>query len=201
MVSPSNQVLVAHQSVMQSSLSRARYFYLKEDLRKFSIPKSSNSFFIEDAFCGKIPNTLVICFIPSDALSGRIQKNPYSFKHFKLTHLNVSLSGRPSPSGPLSFDFENGKYIKGYMDLYSGKMDAASNSQRITLNEFTRGFSIFRVVLNSHSETDHFPAIRDGSLRLECRFAEQLQESIIMLAHITMPGSFDVDYTRGIHLG
>ena len=201
MVSPSNQVLVAHQEVMQSSLSRARYFYLKEDLRKFAIPKSSNSFFIEDAFCGKIPNSLVICFVPSDSLSGSMRKNPYSFKHFKLTYLNVSLSGRPSPCGPLSFDFENGKYIKGYKDLYSGKTGPATNDQRITLNEFTRGFSIFRVVLNSQSDSEHFPAIRDGSVRLECRFAEQLQESIVMLAHITMPSSFDVDYTRGIHLG
>ena len=199
LISPSNQVLVAHQAVMQSNLSRARYFYLKEDIRKFSIPQNSNSFFIEDAFNGKVPNSLTICFIASDALTGRMSKNPYVFNHFKLTYLNVSISGRPSPAGALSYDFENGKYIRGYMDLYSGKVGSGSNSQRITLEEFTNGYSIFRVVLNPQNESEHFPSVREGSVRLECRFAEQLKESVIMLAHITQPSSYEIDYTRGVH--
>ena len=199
MISPSNQVLVAHQEVMQSNLSRARYFYLKEDIRKFSIPQASNSIFIEDAFHGKVPNTLTVCFIASDAMTGRMQKNPYNFRHFKLTYLNVSISGRPSPAGALSYDFENGKYIRGYMDLYSGKTGPPSNSHRITLEEFTNGYSIFRVVLNPQNEGEHFPSVREGSVRIECRFAEQLKESVIMLAHITQPGSYEIDYTRLVH--
>ena len=62
MITPSNQVLVGHQEVMQSNLSRAKYFYLKEDLRKFSISAGSNSFFVEDAFNGKIPSQLSLFF-------------------------------------------------------------------------------------------------------------------------------------------
>ena len=199
MITPSNQVLVGHQEVMQSNLSRAKYFYLKEDLRKFSISAGSNSFFVEDAFNGKIPSQLSLFFVPSDALSGRMHKNPYAFKHFNLTYLNVSISGRPSPTGALSFDFKNGKYIKGYMDLYSGKSTPASNSQRITLEEFKDGYSIFRIILNDQNESEHFPSSREGSLRLECRFAEQLEESVIMLAHITLPGMLEIDYQRAIH--
>ena len=199
MISPSSQVLVAHQSVMQNNLSRARYFYLKEDIRKYSISAGSNAFYIEDAFNGKVPNKLVLFFIASDALAGRMHKNPYSFEHFKLTYLNVSISGRPSPAGALSYDFENGKYIRGYMDLYSGKQGPACNSQRITLEEFTSGYSIFRVILNTQSESEHFPSAREGSVRLECRFAEQLEESIIMMAHITLPGCYEIDFNRTVH--
>ena len=199
MITPSNQVLVGHQEVMQSNLSRAKYFYLKEDLRKFNISAGSNSFFVEDAFNGKIPSQLSLFFLSSDALTGRMHKNPYSFKHFNLTYLNVSISGRPSPTGALSFDFKNGKYIKGYRDLYSGKNTPATNSQRITLEEFKEGYSIFRIILNDQNESEHFPSSREGSLRLECRFAEQLEESVIMMAHITLPGMLEIDYQRAVH--
>ena len=199
MITPSNQVLVGHQEVMQSNLSRAKYFYLKEDLRKFSIAAGSNSFFVEDAFNGKIPSSMSLFFIASDALTGRMHKNPYSFKHFNLTYLNVSISGRPSPTGALSFDFKNGKYVKGYMDLYSGKSGPPPNSQRITLEEFKEGYSIFRIILNDQNESEHFPTSREGSLRLECRFAEPLKESVVMLAHITLPGMLEIDYQRAIH--
>ena len=128
-----------------------------------------------------------------------MNKNPYSFKHHNLSRLNVSINGCPTPSGPCEYDFQNGLCIKAYMDLYRGKR-RSSNSKRITLEEFRSGYSIFRVDLNSHSDGDHFPSLREGSLRLECRFAEQLKENIVLLAHITLPGCFAIDYTRSIHL-
>ena len=120
-----------------------------------------------------------------------MNKNPYSFKHHNLSHLNVSINGCPTPSGPCEYDFQNGLYIKAYMDLYRGKR-RSSNSKRITLEEL--------LDLNYHSDGDDFPSLREGRLRLECRFAEQLKENIVLLTHITLPACFAIDYTRSIHL-
>ena len=199
LVTPSSQVMVAHQNVLQKGLSRAKYFYMKEDLRKFNLAKGSSVFHSEDTFNGRIPEDLTIIFLPSDSLNGKFQKNPYEFKHYKLSHLNVSLSGRPTPEGPLSFDFDNGKYMKGYMNLYKGK-GPPSNSQRITLKEYAGGFSIFRVLLNTQNESDQYPSNRSGSLRLEARFAEPLPENVVMLAHISFPAMYEIDFSRSVYV-
>ena len=105
----------------------AKYFYVKEEIRKFSLPKSTSSYYVEDAYNGRVPSTLTIAFVAAESMSGKLQRNPFNFHHYKLSHLNISVSGSPIPVGPLSFDFEKGKYIQSYLNLYSG---------RITLKEF-----------------------------------------------------------------
>lgn len=199
LVTPSNQVLVAHQEVLKQQIN-AQYFYIREDLRKFLIPKATNTFFIEDMFNGRIPSTLAIAFVAADSLVGNQGKNPFHFSHHDLTHLNISLSGSPVPSGPLSFDFENGRCVQSYLDMYSDKANPPPNSQRITLQEFSNGYTIIVIKLNPHNTPLFFPAVRSGSLRLELRFSKQLRESVVLLSKVTYPGLFEVDYTRAVHI-
>ena len=198
-VLPSNPILVGHQEVMEKELSRARYFYIKEELRKFSLAKGTSSFYVEDAFNGKIPQKMVIAFVAGDAMTGDIRSNPFNFKHYHINYINVSLSGNPTPRGPLTFDFNSGNYQQCYGDLYRGKT-GTSDKRRITLSEYPEGYSLFVVDLAPQNYDKYYPANRDGNARIELRFAKPLPESVVMLVRVSYPSLYEVDYARNIYL-
>jgi hypothetical protein len=52
-VTPSNLVLLGHQKVMEEEIFLAKYFYTREDLRKFNLAKDTSSYYIEDAYNGR----------------------------------------------------------------------------------------------------------------------------------------------------
>lgn len=199
-VTPSVQVLVGHQKILRDGLSRARYFYLKEELRRFSIPQGYSSWYSEDSFNGKIPSTLALTFVSAEALNGSLRKNGYYFHHFDVTHINISVSGHPTPRGPLSLNFKEGRYLQSFNDLYGGRSKGPCNSQRITLKEFGAGYAIFVINLNPQNRDTYFPASKDGNLRIELKFAQPLPESVILLARTTQPSMYEFDYERNVYL-
>ena len=196
---PSNPVLVGHQDVMSKEIAKARYFFIKEELRKFSLAKDTSSFYVEDAYNGKIPQKMVIAFVSGESLSGSISKNPFNFRNFSLNYINVSLSGTPSPRGPLTFDFDSNTYLQSYYDLYKGKTNI-SDKRRITLKEFAKGYSLFVLDLSPQNDDTYYPPNRVGNVRIELRFSRPLPESVVMLTRVTYPCLFDVDYARNIFL-
>lgn len=199
-VLPTPPVLIGHQEILKSGLSRARYFYMKEDLRKFSIGRGLTSFFAEDAFQSRVPHSLAIAFIAGDSFVGNYNRNPYLFHHYFLSTLNVSLSGCPTSRGPLHFDFSRGRYLQGFADLYGGKTKGPANSQRITLEEYAGGYSLFVVPLSPQTGENYYPPARTGSVRIELRFSKPLPESIIMLCRVTYPACLELDHERNVYL-
>jgi hypothetical protein len=61
----------------------------------------------------------VIGCVDSDALNGTITKNPFDFKHYKINFVALNVDGRQIPVKPLQPDFENARYIRSYMGLYT----------------------------------------------------------------------------------
>lgn len=198
-VTPSSLILLAHQKVMEEEISFAKYFYTKEELRKFSIGAGVSSYYIEDAYNGRIPTTIVLAFVAGEAMSGSMSRNPYNFMHYDINYINVSLSGMPTPTGPLSIDFSQGKYINCYSELYRDKGNINGHS-RITREEYQNGYTLFTIDLAPQNYDDFYPVTRDGCVRIELRFKSPLPESAVMLTKVTYPGLFQVDYARNIYL-
>ena len=196
---PSNHVLLAHQEIMQNELSKARYFYTKEELRKFNLAKDTSSYYIEDAYNGRVPSRVVIAFVSGEALSGSMNKNPYNLKHLDVTYMNLTLSGNPTPEGPLNIDFESGKYLTAYKQLYRGR-HAKLGTPRISREEYAEGYSLFIFDLAPQNRDVFYPVSREGSVRIELRFKSPLPESCVMLTKVTYPGLFEIDYARNIYL-
>ena len=196
---PCNHVLLAHQEIMQNELSKARYFYTKEELRKFNLAKDTSSYYIEDAYNGRVPSRVVIAFVSGESLSGSMNKNPYNLKHFGVTYMNLTLSGNPTPEGPVNIDFESGKYLTSYKQLYRGRTGRLG-TPRISREEYAEGYSLFIFDLAPQNRDAFYPVAREGSVRIELRFKAPLPESCVMLTKVTYPGLFEIDYARNIYL-
>jgi len=198
-ITPSNLILLAHQKVLEEEISMAKYFYTKEELRKLSIGAGTMSYYMEDLYNGKIPSKIVIGFVAGTAMNGRLDRNPYNFMNYDVTYINVSLSGMPTPNGPLNVDFKEGKYIQCYCDRYQGKGNLLRKA-RITREDYKDGYSLFAINLAPQNYDQFYPINRDGCVRIELRFKKPLPETVVMITKATYPGLFQIDYARNIYL-
>ena len=198
-VTPTSLILLGHQDVLVKEISLAKYFYTKEELRKFNLSRDTSSYYIEDAFNGRVPSKIVIGLVSWESMSGSLVKNPYNFRHYDINFINVSLSGTPTPGGPLSVDFSADKYLHCYSDLYKGKQNC-SNQGRITREEYKEGYTLFVIDLAPQNHSEFYPVTREGCVRIELRFRSPLEESAVMLTKVTYPGLFSIDYARNLYL-
>lgn len=200
-VTISNPVIISHQEVMKDEISQAHYYFEKMQLRKFHIPMGLSSFFVEDAFHGMVPSKITLAFVSSIALNGSLSDNPFSLRNYNISLISVSIDGIPSPEGPLVMNFDRDIYMTPYSHLYKDKKQWEINDRaRITLKEFKGGYSLFNIDLEPQKGKIFYPLKRQGGVRIEVRFREELKESVVMLARIMSPGHFSVDYARNINV-
>jgi hypothetical protein len=204
-VTPSNQVLIAHQEVLKSN-TLARYYFIQQDLRRFIISKGSTSYFAENIFNGNVPDKMILAFCDASRVSGQYNLNPYKFDHFFLNFMNITINGQTWAKGVIKTDFENGSYSPCFEDLFNvgprpnGPDPHFSNG--LTREAFENGFCIFQIDMSPTSKRGNFfPLKKEASVRIELRFAKPLSETIILFALTDTPNFFTIDFARNIYLG
>ena len=205
-VSPSNPVLVAHQELMKDG-RMARYSYIREELRKFTIVRGSSDFVCPDMFQSKCPDRMVFALSSSSANSGNYQLNPFNFRTYDLNYISVTVGGTRSPYGEIKMNFDEDVYADVYEALFcttkprsTGEME--SNSNGITFSDFKQGYALFSIELNPQTRSGRFyPTKKNGDVGLELRFAKPLKETVILLCLTYTPAYFEIDNVRGIYLG
>ena len=81
--------------------------------------------------------------VGNDAYTGSIAKNPFNFKHFNASQVDIYLNGE-MPGPPLKLNFPDNQYIDGYRSLLAtaGRIDM-ENGLDITRVEYKSGYCIF----------------------------------------------------------
>jgi hypothetical protein len=202
---PAPQVLVAHQEVLKSN-TMAKYFFVQQELRRFIISKGNTSFFAENVFNGTCPDKIVLAMVGSESCAGSFTLNPYDFKHFDLSFVNITTNGVPAPRGVAKIDLEKGRFGPYFEELFRtaplSNGETATFSNGITKEAFAHGYSLFIVDLALQSKMGNFyPLKRESSVRMELNFSKPLPETVILFALVFTPNMFSVDFARNVFLG
>jgi hypothetical protein len=131
------------------------------------------------------PNRVVIGFVDSEALNGNFVKNPYAFKPYGLTSIELELSalGERIKFEP-SFATGSG-LARPYAKLASlvDRFDSGS-AFGVTLTEWATKYNLYGFDFTgdlSHSEAFHLVA--DTTLTLKLKFATALTNSITIVVY------------------
>jgi hypothetical protein len=203
-IQPASQLLVAHQELLSNNVP-ATYYYVQNELRKFTIPKNSSSFYCENMFNSVVPDKIYLVLCDSEQVFGSYTKNPYNFKLHNLSFINLTINGSPIPKGALQINTEDGSYVDCFEALHQMKPTPSGPDLEfgncITREAFLGGYGIICLDLNPQSRRALFyPKRREGSLRLELRFSKPISETLILLASIFVPNHFSIDFARNIFL-
>jgi hypothetical protein len=129
-----------------------------------------------------------------------VSKNPLNFKHFSLIEIMVYLDGQQHGIKPLPSSFANGQYISAFMSLFSGTGKAnRDEGYDIDRSEFANGYALYSFDLNSDlSEDDHFKLARQGTVRIDLKFATLLPNTVTVVTYAEFRNTIEIDRNRNV---
>ena len=151
-------------------------------------------------FLGQLPKRVVVAMVDGDAFSGTLVKNPYNFKTFGMTYMQLFADGEPIRSRALKPNTAARSYIHCYETLYNGlnKLDGEKGSI-IKRVDWDKGYAItvFDLTPDMDAE-DRYSLIKHGNLRLEVEFADALAETITILIYAEFDNIIEIAADRRV---
>ena len=82
--------------------------------------------------------------VDNDAFNGTHAKNPFNFKHYRLTQLALQLDGQEQSGKPLQLNFATGKIARGYISLFRGTGKAFKDEDvDVSREDYEYGCTLF----------------------------------------------------------
>ena len=200
-LTPSPSVIVSHAEMI--NYTPAKYPYMKTDIKTFTFTPGRYSIAVTDVFQGKIPSTLIIALVASEAYRGSYKRNPFNFFHYFTNSIKVSVDDMPIRGNPLLTNFEEnqgGNFVDAFQSLFSSVNALSRNvGNDIQLKDFGQGYSIFAFDL-IHVEPNQLPLIKNGNLKVEIGFKKQLTEGVTAILYGKFPSLLEITEARTINL-
>jgi hypothetical protein len=123
-------------------------------------------------FTGQIPRRLVLAMVDTDAFHGTYTKSPFNFKHYNIEQASITAGGQQFPPTPLTCDFNHGRYIHAFINMFEALNMANENRGNcITRERFGQGSTVLAFDLTPDTnDGQHWELVKDGTTSLNLVF-------------------------------
>ncbi|KAI8497981.1 hypothetical protein Bbelb_239250 [Branchiostoma belcheri] len=176
-------LLPTYQLSIESRLNKetAKYPLRRIQVKPFTISQGNHTVSNDNLFLGQVPKRVVIALVDNAAFQGSYGTNPYNFQHFNLNHISLCVDGREVPHKALTPNFEQGQYIRSYMNC----LDRRETGPGLRPDLCGLG-------------GDHFNVIRQGNLRLELHFAQALEQTVVAVVFAEFDNLLEINRQRNV---
>ena len=182
-------------------LTSAKYPIQRVDVKAYTLSAGSRSFVQENLFFGQVPRRVVLGLVDNAAYNGHIEKNPFHFKHHKLNHLALYLDGQQVASKALTPNFANNINVRSYCQLFIGTGKYFNDEDNdLTRSNYVNGHTLFAFDMTPDlsGDSDVFNLVKQGNLRVELTFAEELQNSVNFVVYVEFNNIIEIDRNRNV---
>jgi hypothetical protein len=178
----------------------AKYPIRRVICKAYTIPTGYLDASQEKLFSGQLPARLVIGCVDNRAFNGDVARNPFNFQHFAMSELAVYLDGQQHGIKPLSQNFENNQYVTSFMSLFNGTgKENRDEGNDIDRSDFANGYALYAFDLSPDlCEGDHFNLARQGTVRLDMKFAAALPHTVTVVAYAEFENLIEIDRNRNV---
>lgn len=154
---------------------------------------------LEDVCRGRMPRKLYFTMVSNKAYNGDIKQNPFKFDHYNLSFFAAYIDGEQYPTQPYKPDFKTGLCKREYMGLIRALGQNNTDSYaKVSFEDFKRKYPILAVEFEpdlggADSFGDIVNPAREGSLRIELKFAEPLPEAVTAIIYLEFDGDLEID--------
>lgn len=195
-------ILVAHHKILERS--NARYHYKRCEVKSYTVSAKSNSINLDNIVLGQLPTNLTFCMVDNDAYAGLKKKNPYNFKHNKITSVTLYVNGVPTPSATILTNFSNSEeYSRAYASIFSTTgLLHSSQGNLITKDMYAHGYFMIAYDLTPDlASNDGCSSLLDrGNIRMEIRYEDSLPNTTTCLIYMEFDATLEIDKDRNIIL-
>jgi hypothetical protein len=196
-----SSVLIAHAKAL--AVGTAKYNITRVDVKTVTIPTGIQNKTIDGIYTGQLPKRCIIGFVSNKAFNGTYDSNPYNFKNYNLSFLSLYVDSVQIPSKPFVPDFANKLYIREYDSLFQGSgVFYKDIGNDISREDYPNGYFLtgFDLTSTLSSHENFWSVEKNGSLRIELRFAAALEETVTVIVFSEFDNLIEIDKNRNIIL-
>ncbi|KAJ8050072.1 hypothetical protein HOLleu_03126 [Holothuria leucospilota] len=198
-VTPSPTVLLQHAKILASGVT-AKYPIQRVQMKTKSIQAGTTNVVTDHLWLGQLPRRLIFGFVLASSFNGDYGKNPFEFKHCKISNLTLRYAGQLYPSDPMRLDFADDgesstKTLRGYDSLFTALHKKGLNEDfGISRDDYENGYTLFGFDFTpDRSDGAHYNRKQEGSLDLSIRFKEALAASVILICYAEFDNIIEID--------
>ena len=197
-------VSLGHELGLQTK--NALYSYNRGQVISYAIPSGSLSHFKDNLFSRTLlPKFVIVGMVSSDSFNGTAgtagATDPFKFEHFDVNSVGLFRDGQSLPYRELyEPNFANELYAKEYMKsiVHCPQHFNVNVNNGITMKKFADGHTFFTFNLSPDFDYTQTQLPHDSNLRLEIRFAKQLEKSINVIVYGVFDNQLQITKDRKI---
>jgi hypothetical protein len=174
------------------------------EVKTFTIPNGQQSKIEDHLFQGQLPKRIILGMVKNADMNGSIGTNPFDFRHFNLTKLEVSLDGKTQHNKPFEPKFATPgqeECLRSYMSLFQATGSLGMNrSMGLTLDAYKAGYTLWGIDLtpDQGSEEGQLHPIKTGNLRIDLQFRGALAAAINVIVYAEFDNQIEINGFREI---
>ncbi|XP_061191087.1 uncharacterized protein F54H12.2-like [Saccostrea echinata] len=198
MIKVDSGVLINHEEILKDIT--AKYSLVRTEVKMNTCPKGSGSFIWQNVWSNNLPTKAYFAFISQAAVIGDYSKNIFNFQNL-AEDIAVYVNGESIPARPMKVDIRaNKNYVTPFVNLFEvAEKWNKDAGLKITRSMFDAGYAVYAFSLApSDLGEAYLNLIRQGSVRLEVKFAANTTETLNCLAYAEFPALIEIDHSRDI---
>ena len=193
-------VLLAHAKALAKTT--AKYPLTRVEVKTLTMRGGILGETLDNVILGQLPKRIIIGFVDNKAFNGDKSYNPFNFKHYNINFFSIYVDGTQIPPTPLQRNFKENLYVEAYHTLFSGcGIHFFNQGNMISRESYAKGSCLFAFDLTldySANSTSHWKLIRQGSMRIEVRFAEALISTVNCIVYAEYDNVLEIDSSRQV---
>ncbi|XP_044578865.1 uncharacterized protein F54H12.2-like [Cotesia glomerata] len=191
-------ILIAHARTLGQTT--AKYPLTRVEVKSFVLSQGILGNTIDNVVLGQLPKRIIIGFVDNRAYNGS-KKHPFNFQTFSLNYLCLYIDGKQVLGRALQPHFGRDNYseVEAFNTLFSGTgIHFGNTGPWISRMEYQYGYTFYAFDLTpdlSANLASHWNLVKNGSLRLEVRFAKALDVNVNCITYL----EFDITFWKLIH--
>lgn len=191
-------VLLAHNKAL--SKTTAKYPFTRVEVKSLTMRGGIHGETLDNVILGQLPKRIIVGFVDNKAFNGDSTTNPFNFKHFNMNYFSLFVDGRQIPSKPLQPNFKENLYVDAFYTIFSGSGIHFSNQGNgISRENYAKGHTLLVFDLSNDfgaGSTTHWNLVKNGSLRIEVRFADALDSTVNCIVYAEYDSILEIDAAR-----
>jgi hypothetical protein len=172
----------------------------KVEIKTFSIATGCMQVVNENLLTGQVPDRIILGLLNSQDIHGNQQSNPFVFKDYNLTYINVSIDGDQISGRPLDLSFgdKSPKFMRAYYNIFEtlGYSDCDVGLD-LDIDEFKNGKQLYAFQLRPL--TENFTTPRYGNVKIELKWNPGTTHPLTVLVYAEYQSILHIDNMKTVY--
>uniref|UniRef100_A0A158P528 Uncharacterized protein n=2 Tax=Tetranychus urticae TaxID=32264 RepID=A0A158P528_TETUR len=187
----------------QLEKSPAKYYFQRNEVKSFHLPKDFAANSIDNVYNGQLPRKIIVGFVSDDAFNAKLAKDSFNFEHKNLQSATIVVNGTKIPSTPYQPNFKDKLFMREYFNVFrSMNQDSGLPKINLKYQNYPDKYPLLVFDLTDDgtlaSDSGVLSMIKRGNVRMDIQFNSALNEGMHMLVFAIYDSVLQIDAARNI---